>query len=204
MKHAATDTAAAIKAAAKELFAKHGYSATTTRQIARAVSLQAAAIYYHFRSKNEILLQLLSEGNQLLLKAADEILTKEPADPVRALRLLINAHLRILADDSALFTVLTRELKRLEGGQRTQLLAERARYEQIVQSLVRRGIEAGQLRPCEVKTVSFGIIGLLNSVALWYQKQGPLSLEQVAREYADMLFCGLSTDEARRIGAPGA
>ena len=56
MKHAATDTAAAIKAAAKELFAKHGYSATTTRQIARAVSLQAAAIYYHFRSKNEILL----------------------------------------------------------------------------------------------------------------------------------------------------
>lgn len=191
MNRAVTDKADAIKSAAKELFASQGYAATTTRQIASAVSMEAGSLYYHFDSKNEILALILSEGNERLLKAADEIVTAQPEDPVEALRLLIRAHVRILAEDPALFMVLTRELSRLEGVPRTEIIAQRTRYERIFQDLLRKAVAHKQLRPCNVKVVSYGIIGLLNSVAMWFNPRGPLSLDRIVDEYIEMLLDGL-------------
>jgi AcrR family transcriptional regulator len=51
-----------ILAAAKELFLAQGYTATTMRQIARAVGITPAAIYNHFPGKDEIFTTLLQEA----------------------------------------------------------------------------------------------------------------------------------------------
>jgi AcrR family transcriptional regulator len=45
--------------AAAELFTLHGYQATSTRQVAEAVGVKQASIYYHFHTKQEILGALL-------------------------------------------------------------------------------------------------------------------------------------------------
>lgn len=196
MSDLADDTADAIKTAAKELFARLGYTATTTRQIASAVSLEAGSIYYHFRSKNDILADLLFEGNELLLGASKEILLENPADPIDLLRRLFRVHIQILAADPALFTVLTRELNWLEGDQRAKILALRKEYERVLQNVLQRGIDAKKLRPSNITVVSFGIIGLLNTIATWYNPKGPLSLEQIAQEFTDLLLRGLLLDDA--------
>lgn len=49
-----TATRRGIVEAARALFARHGYEATSVRQIGAACGLSDAAIYYHFRSKREI------------------------------------------------------------------------------------------------------------------------------------------------------
>jgi AcrR family transcriptional regulator len=54
-------TRRAILGAAQELFAAHGYAGTSVADIAGRLGMSKAALYYHFRSKTEILQTLLEE-----------------------------------------------------------------------------------------------------------------------------------------------
>lgn len=49
------DTRRRILQGAQELFGRQGFDRTTVRQIAKRVNLTDAALYYHFKSKREIL-----------------------------------------------------------------------------------------------------------------------------------------------------
>lgn len=53
---------ALILQTALELFGRHGYHGVSTRDIARAVEISPSAMYHHFRSKEELLFEILSKG----------------------------------------------------------------------------------------------------------------------------------------------
>lgn len=53
------DTAARIRGVALELFSRHGYEKASLRQIAEELGITKAAVYYHYRSKVDILDDLL-------------------------------------------------------------------------------------------------------------------------------------------------
>src|SRR5258707_14800342 len=74
--------AARIRAAAIEAFAEHGYGGTTTRDIAARLGLSAAAMYPHYKSKEELLFVIAYEGHQKTvewLQAADPV-SESPAN----------------------------------------------------------------------------------------------------------------------------
>lgn len=50
-----TEVQERILAAARELFARHGYEAVTLRRIAEAIEYTPAAIYVHFRDKEDLI-----------------------------------------------------------------------------------------------------------------------------------------------------
>jgi AcrR family transcriptional regulator len=56
-----TDTRNLIRAVALELFAEQGYEKTSLREIAERLGVTKAAVYYHYRTKEEILSSLLDE-----------------------------------------------------------------------------------------------------------------------------------------------
>jgi AcrR family transcriptional regulator len=56
-----TDTRTRLQSIALELFAERGYDGTSLREIAERLSITKAAVYYHFRSKDEILTSLIDD-----------------------------------------------------------------------------------------------------------------------------------------------
>ena len=56
-----TDTRSQLQSVALELFAEKGYDATSLREIAENLGITKAAVYYHFRSKDEILASLIED-----------------------------------------------------------------------------------------------------------------------------------------------
>ncbi len=56
-----TDTRQQIRAVALELFAQRGYEQTSLREIAERLNVTKAALYYHYKTKQEILSSLLDE-----------------------------------------------------------------------------------------------------------------------------------------------
>jgi AcrR family transcriptional regulator len=64
-------TRRAILAVARELFAAHGYAGTSVADIADRIGMSKAALYYHFRSKAEILRALLEEPVAAYSRLAD-------------------------------------------------------------------------------------------------------------------------------------
>ncbi|GAA0357632.1 TetR/AcrR family transcriptional regulator [Actinoallomurus spadix] len=56
------DTRARIQAVALELFAEHGYEKTSLREIAERLNVTKAALYYHFKTKEDIIVSLFDDA----------------------------------------------------------------------------------------------------------------------------------------------
>src|SRR6266496_3324925 len=66
-----TDTRSRAQTVALELFTEHGYEKTSLREIAERLGVTKAALYYHFRSKEEIIHTLVSERVAVLERLMD-------------------------------------------------------------------------------------------------------------------------------------
>jgi AcrR family transcriptional regulator len=71
------DTRERILTVACELFTEHGYDATSLREIADRLGFTKAALYYHFQSKDQIMLALLEPIQQLLDEFVDRLETAQ-------------------------------------------------------------------------------------------------------------------------------
>jgi AcrR family transcriptional regulator len=82
-----TGTRERIQAVALELFAEHGYEKTSLREIAERLDVTKAALYYHFNTKEDIVVSLFDD----LLADMDEIvawLREQPPTPETRQRLI--------------------------------------------------------------------------------------------------------------------
>ena len=84
-----SDTRARILDAALELFSEHGFDGTTLQEIADRLGFTKAALYYHFRSKDDLLQALIAPavtGLDTLLGAYEG----EPDTPGRRRRFVVD------------------------------------------------------------------------------------------------------------------
>ncbi|APT92977.1 TetR family transcriptional regulator [Corynebacterium phocae] len=81
--------------ASSELFTTQGFATTSTHQIAEAVGIRQASLYYHFPSKTEIFLTLLNSTIEPSLHLAEELSASDAAPELR-LWALVAAEVRLL------------------------------------------------------------------------------------------------------------
>jgi TetR/AcrR family transcriptional regulator, cholesterol catabolism regulator len=87
---------------ARDLFARHGYAATSMRDIAEADGIKASSLYSHFRSKAEILLLVVTPVTDELVGVQDAALAT-PGSGLQRLRAMAAAVLRVcVAHDRAM------------------------------------------------------------------------------------------------------
>lgn len=70
--------------AAGPIFAKHGFHATTVRQITQAAGVNLAAINYHFRDKQELYVQVLIHAHQASAKMSEASISGTPEERLEA------------------------------------------------------------------------------------------------------------------------
>ena len=102
--HARQDTRARIQSVALELFAEQGYDKTSLREIAERLGVTKAALYYHFKSKEDIVTSLVEDyfGAIDELVAWGKTLPKTPESRAEVLR----RYYGIVADGSGVFRML--------------------------------------------------------------------------------------------------
>ena len=66
-----TDTRRRIQEVALELFTEQGYEGTSLREIAERLGVTKAALYYHFKSKEEIVSSFVEDGMQRVVSILD-------------------------------------------------------------------------------------------------------------------------------------
>lgn len=81
--------------AAAELFARQGYAATSTRDIAAHVGIRQPSLYHHFKLKSDILRELLFRTLTPALEESDRILAGD-AEPLDKLVALVDFDVRVL------------------------------------------------------------------------------------------------------------
>ena len=176
--------------AAANLFLKKGYERTTIEDITNDVGINKAMLYYYFPDKQSVLFEIISSSIGALIKQSRAV-EKLKISPKEKLELLIKKHLIRFTDKKAVPAVSHAELRNLSPRLLKRCIADRDKYEGIFRRVIAQGIESGELRNVDVNLAVASILGLLNSVNLWYKSDGRYSMEDIADRIVDILFPGI-------------
>lgn len=168
--------------AAARLFREHGYHAASMRDIAKAVGMLSGSIYYHFESKEELLLAVYEEGARRFGEAVDAATARENT-PWARLHAACAAHLRAMTAYRDYTQVMIRTSPDEAGQVGPRLRDLRGGYE----ARFRRLIDDLKLPPqIDRRYLRLFLIGGLNWSQVWYHPNGD-SPETVARRFLDVL-----------------
>lgn len=184
-----------ILAAAVQLFAEYGYHAAPLRDIARIAGIQAASIYHHYPNKQALLIEIMETHMQRLNNGLEHIL-REYTDPLQRLYEAIAHHIRLHTTYKAEFFIIDTELRSLESESKPSILAFRDKYEELLQEMLRDGMEQGVFRSTDVKVASYALIAMCTEVAAWFRPDGRLSVQQVILIYRQFITQGLLLNPA--------
>src|SRR5688572_11655012 len=112
-----------IRSQAEKLFRERGYAAVGMRDVAKASGIEAASIYNHYSSKDELLKTICFEIGDQFFQALEEVsAAKSPLEggrgmmdsAVNTLRAAIKAHVSVIANNVEASTVFFHEWMFLE------------------------------------------------------------------------------------------
>lgn len=175
---------------AANLFLQKGYDRTTIEDITNAVGINKAMLYYYFPDKQTVLFKIITSSIGAMLAQSRKV-ERQKMSPKKKLELLIHKHLMRFTDHKAVPAVSHAELRNLSPRFLKRCIADRDKYEGIFRNVIREGIKVGEFRDIDVKLSAATLLGLLNSVTLWYRPDGRYSMEDIAARITDTFFSGL-------------
>lgn len=178
-----------IVEAAGRLFSESGYHTTSMRDLARAVNLQGGSLYSHISSKDEVLFAIVSRAADEFLGAAASVSPELPPD--RRLAALIQGHLRVMAREIRLATVFFQDWRYLSPERREIIARRRDEYEAYFRETIELGAESGIFQVESSGLASIFVLSTLNWTYQWYDPEGKLSPDGLARQYTRMLLGAL-------------
>ena len=184
--------------AATKLFHKGGYHGTSMQDIADAVGLQKGSLYLHLTSKEALLSHIVIDGLTEILHPM-EVIANSDASPLEKLEEAVKHHVstNVMKQDGV--GVFLEDSKHLSPGKRRKALGLQKRYESLIRNILEEGIRVGQFRPCDTKIVAYALLGMCNWTYRWCSKKGPLSPEEVARIFVDVLITGIGAQTTQEI-----
>ena len=169
------------------LFKARGYHGTSVRELAQAVQMEVASLYYHFPSKQHILFALFERIMHTPLDGLADALASTSA-PVEQLRAAARFHVlyHIAMQDEAFIS--HSELRSLSASNRRLIVAMRDRYERMLRGVLTAGVREGVFEIADVKLTSTAILMMCSGVSDWFVGQGRLKASLVAERYADLVI----------------
>jgi len=179
--------------AAAKIFRDYGYAGTTMRAIAEEAELQAGSIYYHYKSKDDLLGAVLDIGINAVIESVREAMATLPdeADGFTKIETAVRAHLKAIIQYGDYTLATRRVFGQVPEATRAKNLKLRDSYAAIWQQILEGARRSGELRDDASLTLArLFILGALNWTVEWY-KPGGRSIDQVAHEFAELITGGL-------------
>ena len=180
-------TEAAIRDAAVDLIARHGYEAVSMRQLGAEVGVQAAALYRYFPTKEDLLFALM-ETHMRDLAGSWEATRPPSPDPTACLAAFVDHHIRFHIARRHATHVCNMELRSLSKPRLTAILKLRTDYEKELRTILREGDDSGAFAIDDTGLTAMAIIQMITGVIVWFRPGERLSVEDVAKTYLCLLY----------------
>lgn len=180
-----------ILAEAAKLFKDRGYTGTSMRDLAGQVGMEAASMYNHIKSKDELLDTIcfrISDTYIFQLQAIEQQIIPFS----EKLSSLVRLHIRLMVEDGAAVSVANHDWKHLPEPRLTEFKQARKAYEKGFAALIEAGIAAGEFRPVNVSVALFTVLSAVRWVELWYRPGRGLTAEELESNILTVLLGGLA------------
>ena len=170
----------ALVQGAAELFASQGFKATSMRDIAKAVDMLPGSIYYHFPSKDDLLLAIYEAGvaqiTETFAAAIDPL-----EDPWLKLEAGMAALISAVTEESSY----TRVIFRVTPEEVPKHTAELVAFRDAFEAKFRELIDGLPLQPWVDKhLLRLMVLGAGNHAQLWFSADGKYAADEIGKQFS--------------------
>jgi AcrR family transcriptional regulator len=162
------------------------------RDIAREMGMEAASLYNHIQSKQEILSELLLSIAQEFTSGLDTIQGSSLC-AIDQLEALVALHVRLTVEHTDAIALIPNEWVHLEGDKIKSFLQLRDHYEKSFKEVISQCMKDGSLKKIDVEIATFSILSTLRWLYSWYSKHRSISTENLEKMMIQCLIYGLKS-----------
>lgn len=175
---------------AAQIFFTKGYNACSLNDIADALKITKAGLYYYVESKQSLLFEIINLG----LDSVDrEVLgpARSIIDAETRLRFIILNHARLCAGGNHAVIIISHEINELNFSQREEVMVRRRNYFEFVRNTLIELKKENKLYDVGLTTATFTLFGMILWLSRWFHPNGKMSVEKVCQDVCEMALRGL-------------
>ena len=172
---------------------QNGYRETSLDDLAREVHVTKPALYHYVSSKEALLYEIYERTIEEWIGAIQAIKHNPNWSAPQKIHEVVRRfmHLCIERDEMAVFF----SEKLYLADDHFQNISEKERQViAVIASIIEEGVKEGTMRPMEPKAVTFAIVGMTAWTYRWFQQDGPMTIDELADMYYDLLWRGMAAD----------
>ncbi len=183
---------------ARPIFFQQGYESTTMKDIARACGFEPPNIYNYFRSKEQLLYEVMRDAHGKALSVVKPWENDTTTSPVEQLRAVIKTSFEEVVNwTKSTRVTIESEIRHLTPAHRRKIYELRSEYDRCLRSIIKRGIASHDFAPVDDKITGFFIVSLTVRSVIWFSPQGELSASELADRMFNFVLCGLKGERGK-------
>jgi AcrR family transcriptional regulator len=176
------------KAAA--MFREKGFAATSMRDLAETVGIEAASLYNHIRSKNEMLEAICFEVANRFNSNMDAI-EAGTEKSIKKVETLLRFHIKEMVGNYEEVYVSDREWRHLDEPYLSNFQNQRRIYRKRFAAIIEDGIRKNEIRQIDAPTAILIVLHAVSGIESWHRSKARITGEELENNMVMIMIDGL-------------
>jgi AcrR family transcriptional regulator len=175
---------------AATMFRQKGFAATSMRDLAETVGIEAASLYNHIRSKNEILEAICFDvANRFNTNMSSIEMGQQ--NSIWKIETLLRFHIRQMIEKYEEVYVSDREWKHLEEPYLSNFQNQRRSYRKKFASIIEEGIQKNEIKNIDAPTAVLIILHAVSGIESWHRSTAKINATELEDNMVMIMIDGL-------------
>src|SRR5687767_8559264 len=175
---------------AAQMFREKGFAATSMRDLAETVGIEAASLYNHIKSKNEILEAICFDvANRFNTNMAT--IEMEHQNSIWKIETLLRFHIRQMIENYEEVYVSDREWKHLEEPYLSNFQNQRRNYRKKFASIIEDGIQKNEIKNIDAPTAVLIMLHAVSGIESWHRSKEKINANELEDNMVMIMIDGL-------------
>jgi TetR/AcrR family transcriptional regulator, cholesterol catabolism regulator len=175
---------------ASALFRKKGFKATSLRELAETMDIEAPSLYNHIGSKSELLEEICFSVAKDFTEYMNTIMASKD-DAVEKISKLIRFHIQKMYTDFDNVFVSNHEWKQLQKKQLTEFLSQRKAYESAFIEIINEGIKKRFFKTLHPQITVLTILSAVRGLEFLHDHKNEYGIESLEENMVQHLLTGI-------------
>jgi TetR/AcrR family transcriptional regulator, cholesterol catabolism regulator len=175
---------------AGHLFRKHGFNATSMRDLAENVGVEAASLYNHINSKAELLQEICFKIANKFTEFMDVVIATD-ISAIEKIEAILRFHIREMLHNYEEVYVSDREWKHLTEPYLSNFKSQRRTHRQRIAAIIEEGINKKEIKQIDAPTAVLILLHAVSGIESWHRSKEKISGEKLEENMVLILVEGL-------------
>ncbi len=179
---------------AARLFRERGFSATSMRDLAEQVGVEAASLYNHISSKAEILQEICYKVANKFMSHIDKVDASDTTS-IKKIEEILRFLIQQMLHNYEEVYVSDREWKHLTDPYLSNIQTQRRMYRQRIASIIEEGIRKHEIKPIDAPTAVLIMLHAVSGIESWHRSRQKIGGDKLEENMVAILIGGLQNNK---------